>query len=149
MLKVIVKPHPETGAFLTENSKNKEYSTVRLEQEVFTVSGRIVNRSNRVAFMTGKTEDLQSMGLTANGEFPIKGKITVKESTTPFYDGQEPKQTPDTGIVCKLEGAAIYRQSEFTTDLDAADVLVAHDNGEEIKAAQQNEVAKVKQRIGE
>ncbi len=135
-MKIIVKAHPQTGLVLTANTNKEGWSTVRVEQSTPTMSGRIVNLNNRVAFITGKTADLEKLGLSANSEFPIPGKLVVKEATTPFYEGQKAKLVPGTEVVCSVGGQPIYRQTEFSSDVNEADVLVQHDNVEQIKAAQ-------------
>ena len=136
MSKILVKTHPETGRVLTQNPKNQDWSTVRLEQETFVMNGRIAGKVTRSAFITGPTEVLNAMNLQPNGEYPVPGKLVVKESLTPFYEGQKAKVAGDTGVECKLDGQPIYRQVEFSNDTTAPDVLIAHNNTEEIRAVQ-------------
>jgi len=48
--------------------------------------------------------------------------------------GAQPKLAGDSQVPCTLGGKQIYRKTEWSLD-DSADVLVAHDNSEAIKAA--------------
>lgn len=147
MSRIIVKSHPQTGLVITENTNNKDWGTVRLEQTTFIPSGHIVNKSTRVAFITGAKEVLEAMELKADGDYPIVGKLVVREQTKPFFQGQDPKLVPNTDVICKSEGQPIYRQTDFTSNMNEQDVLVLHDNGDEIKAAQTNVLAAKKKTV--
>lgn len=138
MSKIIVRANPETNEVLTPNPNKAGWSTTRVEQSTPTMSGRIVNIQKRVAFITGETANMEALGLTNGGEFPIPGRLVVKESLTPFYEGQSPKIVPNTNdLVCTLGGAPIYREVTFSSDTTVQDVFVAHDNIDEIRAAQE------------
>ncbi len=54
----------------------------------------------------------------------MEGKIIVKESLEPFYEGQAPKMNPITEEYIYCNGRHIYRTTEFTTNLEAQDQLV-------------------------
>ena len=57
---------------------------------------------------------------------------------TPFNEKQPEKDLKiagDTGIVCKFEGSPIYRKTQYTLASNAEDVLIKHDNVEELRAA--------------
>lgn len=140
---IIVEKHPETGAVITENVNNKDFGTIRVSQEVMSISGRIINRSVRQAFLTGPKKALEAMNLYPGAKLPIEGKLVVKESLTPFYDGQAPKIATGTTVQCTKEGKPIYRQVEFSQDPNESDVKIQHDNTDEIKAAQANVLQQV------
>ena len=40
-----------------------------------------------------------------------------------------------TGVVCCVDGQPIYRKTEYTYDVNAQDVLINHDNGDDIRSA--------------
>jgi hypothetical protein len=58
----------------------------------------------------------------------LDGKILIKESVTknPFRANQEPKRAGKDGGILLFNGLPIYRETEFTTDLSAQNVLVAY-----------------------
>lgn len=116
-------------------TENPEYGYVRVEQFGTQVDGegwlRVVKKS---ALIKGKMEDLLSQGYYDGQQ--IDGKIVVKESLKPFYD-EDPdrnlKMAGDTGVVCRLDDQPIYRQSFYTTNLNAQDELIMHTNRDEIR----------------
>lgn len=134
--KVIVKAHPETNQVLTANANKADWSTVRLEQSTPVMRGRILNVDKRVAFVTGPTELFKQLNLTADTEYPVSGKLVVKEALEPFYEGQQPKVASGTTVVCRKDDQPIYREVQFTQDMSEADVFIAHTNSVEIKEAQ-------------
>jgi hypothetical protein len=117
--------HPETNEVVTQNPNKPEYGSIRVDQIITTMENGFLNRSKRVAFIGGKLEDLKELGYKANQVLP--GKLVVKESTTPFYAGQSPKINPETGEVMLSNGQEIYRQTVYTSDINAQDNLVQHD----------------------
>ena len=81
-------------------------------------------------------EDLQQLAFTADQE--LDGKIVTKEQLTPFNESdpdRDLKMAGDTGIVCSKGGEPIYRRTNYTPDTTAQDVLIAHDNSDEIRIA--------------
>ena len=99
----------------------------------YTVQSTTVDRSgalDRVVVLTAlrstSKEAFDASPLVA-GEI-LDGKILVKESVTknPFRANQEPKRAGKDGGVLLFNGLPIYRETEFTTDLSAQNVLVAH-----------------------
>ncbi len=143
---VIVKSHPGTNQVLTANPNKDGWSTVRVEQSTPRMNGRILTIDKKVAFITGPTALYEQLNLQPNGDFPVPGKLVVKEQLTPFYEGQQPKIATGTDVPCKVEGSPIFREVSFTENLLENDVYVAHDNTAEIKAAQ---LALVEAAIGE
>ena len=120
-----VVAHPETGEVVTPNPKKPQFGSVRIDQEVVSVEGGFLNRQNRVAFLGGRVEDLQSMGYKEGQKLP--GKIIIKESLTPFYADQTPKINPETDEVLTQNGNPIYRDLKYTENINASDSLLEHD----------------------
>jgi len=124
----------ELGNVIGISINNPEYGYVRVEQ----VGGQFreggwFSMSRRSALIKGKVEDLQAAGFEKDQEIP--GKIIVKESLTPFNPENPEKNLKiagESGIICRFDDQPIYRDSFFTTDMDAKDTLIAHTNGEEI-----------------
>lgn len=84
-----------------------------------------LNTTTRVAFIKGKMADLEArFGDKAKGDL-VSDKLTIvrKESTSPFYEGQQPKVNPSTAEVITHNGAPVYMQFEIAP-AGTADVLV-------------------------
>ena len=111
MSKVIVVAHPETGNVITPRKK-EGYSSFRVDSETISMEGGFVNRQKRTAFIGGKTEDLEALGLKAGQE--LSGIIQRQLSKEPFYDGQEEVMNPETG-----ETKGYYQNYVFTSDVNA------------------------------
>ena len=127
----------DMGNVIRQSSNNAEYGHVRLQQQRVTFSNTSwVRNSNVTALIHGKVEDLQALNLNANDSLP--GKIIIKESLEPFSNNdpdRDLKYAGETGIICCVDGQPIYRKTFFVPDVNAQDVLVAHDNGDAIREA--------------
>lgn len=130
-----VKVTADTDGNVINVSKNPEFGYVRVEQRAPIVSQegwlRITKRS---ALIHGKLDDLVEAGFTKEQELP--GRIVVKESFDPFNNinpDKDIKIAGDTGVICRVDDQPIYRQTFYTTDLNAQDELIAHNNTEEIR----------------
>ena len=62
--------------------------------------------------------------------YPLEGKVVVKESFEPQWDNHVPKINPTTEDYVKVDGKLVYRSTEFTTDLDAKDVILKSSTNE-------------------
>lgn len=99
----------------------------------YTVQSTFVDRSGAMDKVTVLTA-LRSTSAEAFNAAPLvageilDGKIIVKESTTknPFRANQEPKRKGKDGGILLFNGQPIYRETEFTSDLNAQSVLVAY-----------------------
>lgn len=99
----------------------------------YTVQSTFVDRSgamDKVTVLTAlrsTSADAFNAAPLAAGEL-LDGKIVVKESTikNPFRTNQEPKRKGKDGGILLFNGLPIYRETEFTTDLNAQNVLVAY-----------------------
>ena len=133
MSKCIIKAFEGKVVIVSKN--NPEYGYIRLEQTVMTTQNGFLTPKKRSAFLNGLVSDLSAAGW-ADGQ-AIDGHIVVKESLSPFNEENpdgDIKMAGDTGVPCTSEGQAIYRKAYFTFTPEA-DVLVPHDNGDQIKAA--------------
>ena len=120
----IVQAHPETGEVVVERP-NPEFASIRVDQETTSFEGGFLNKTKRVAFIGGRTEDLKALNFKAGKKMP--GKIVVHEAISPFWDGQEPKINPETAEVLTHNGQEIYRNAFYTENVDATDKLLDHD----------------------
>lgn len=137
MSKVVVTADAN-GNVIGVSKNNPEYGYVRIEQTVNQINDRgwlrIVKRS---ALVKGLVKDLIEAGFTAGKELP--GKIVVVESFQPFNTenpDRDLKIAGDTGIICRVDDEPIYRQTFYTSNPEAVDVLIMHTNTEEIREVQ-------------
>lgn len=118
------------GRVVVPNASNPEYAYIRVESKVTEFNGGFLNVKTRSAIIPGKKVDLEAFVRENNlrAGTVIDGRILVKESTEPFYEGQQPKTAGAEGAVCTIGGQPIYRKAIFTTDENDQDVLIKHDN---------------------
>lgn len=129
---VTVTANPLTGE-VVRTTRNPELSQVRVEETVITYSKGFRKPSKRSALITGATVEMQT-AYFANQK--LSGKIIVMESLVPFRSEnitKDLKIAGNTGIICTFDDQPIFRTTEFTDDLDARDILIAHNNTELIK----------------
>lgn len=144
MKTVKILANPKNGLVFNRNAKlgsdGKVYGWFLVESQELDMSGAIVQVKRRTAVKAISEEAyLQAKDMFAPGS-ELSGKIIIKEALTPFFDGQAPKTAGAGGEVCTKGGKAIYRQAEYTSDLDAQDSLIAHDNVIAGSTANQSEV---------
>ena len=127
----------EDGQIVNVNSNSPEYGYVRIGQTIskFNPDGWI-STEERYFLLKGKLEALQNSGLDSNSVLP--GKLIRQESLEPFDDYSQPKVAGTSGVVCKLNGQPIYSRVVWDQTGTAHDVLIAHDNKEEIIASLAN-----------
>lgn len=135
--KVIVLADETTKAVVNVSENNPDYGYVRVSQVRTVVDDNgFLRRKQITALMPALVEDLNEMHLFAGQQ--LDGKIVVEESLEPFNTRnpeRDLKVAGETGIVCTLGGAPIYRRTKFTFDSNASDVSVKHDNVEELRNA--------------
>jgi len=132
-----VKVTAVNGNVVIPSSNNPKYGYVRVESVEMQLENGWVRQSKRSALLRGEVDVLSQLGFSEGQTLP--GKIVLKETTTPLNANdltQGIKQAGETGVACKVGDQPIYREAFYTTNMDATDVLLAHTNGEEIKAAQ-------------
>jgi len=125
-------------------SSNPEYGYMRVESNAIVFTNGFARNTKRSALINGKIADLEAMGAHAGMELP--GKIRVidsLEATHPKNAESEAKTAGEDGPALLSDGAQIFSSSEFTTDMDAADVKIAHTNVEEVTTFNKSQ-AKVK-----
>ena len=125
--KVIAKKHPETGELFTVGN-NPEWCIVKVESSVLeNDEGFLVlkTRNAKIRLQVALAQTMMTKGLLKDGqELPIKGKIIIRESFDPFYDGQAVKINPSTGEVILYMNRPVYRQSIFTSNMDERDMFI-------------------------
>lgn len=125
---VKVAQHPETGAVITPSTNNSAFGTIRLDSEHESMEKGFVNIQKRSAFVRGKIEDLNALGLKSGQSLP--GKIIKRESFEPFYEGQRPKINPSSGEIMLTNGRETYLEFVYTEDANATDQWVGASNAE-------------------
>lgn len=137
--KVIVTADPTTNAVVNQ-SNNPEYGYIRVQQvRTMIDDSGFLRRKPVSAIVPGTMVELVESGFFAGQQ--LDGKIVIEESLEPFNTKtpeRDLKIAGDTGIVCTVGGQPIYRRTKYTFDNSASDVLVKHDNVEELRAAYAN-----------
>jgi hypothetical protein len=135
--KVIVTAD-ENGNVIGVSKNNPEFGYIRVEQTAPMVTDRgWLKISKRSSLIKGKVEDLQILNYVPGQQ--LAGSIVVKESLQPFNTenpDRDLKIAGDTGVVCRIDDQPIYRQTFYTTNPNAVDELITHDNAEEIRDVQ-------------
>jgi hypothetical protein len=134
--KVKVSGDKVTGAVVMPTG-NPLFGTIRVEQTrtIFDDNG-FATQATVSALIQGKIDVLTSLKWKKGDE--IGGKIVIRESLTPFNTkdpDKDLKVAGKTNVVCTFGGNPIYRKTFYTGSEKAEDELLAHDNSEEIKAA--------------
>tara|TARA_B110000914_G_C15367320_1_gene401477 strand:+ start:203 stop:823 length:621 start_codon:yes stop_codon:yes gene_type:complete len=134
----------ETGAKIRVSKNNSDYGHVLLKQEKTIIGSNGWVKTTRLhALLHGEVEDLQSIGIKKMKTLP--GQIVVKESTTPFNEknpDMDLKLAGKTGIVCCKDGEPIYRRALYDASMTEVDEFIAHNNSEDIRAANQENTEK-------
>jgi len=121
MSQVKVVAHPTLGTVVTP-SRKEGFGTIRVDSVNKSMENGYLNIQKRTAFIHGKMEDLESLGLRADQV--LRGKIIKKESFEPFYEGQNPKINPTTQEVILTNGQETYLEYSYTEDTTATDKWV-------------------------
>lgn len=125
------------GVVINQSQNSPEYGYVRVEQVRTLVDDNgFLRRKSVSALIQGTIADLQESGFYAGQELP--GNVVVMESMEPFNKKnpeRDYKVAGETGILCTVEGAPIFRKTVYTTASNAEDVTIKHDNVEELRIA--------------
>ena len=116
------------------SSLNDQIGYISIQQNTNSISSNWIKQQKRSCLIFGKIEDLQKFDFKAGQE--LDGKIIVEESFVPFNSNnseRELKIAGDTGVVCRVDDQPIYRRTRYTTNPDEQDVLIQHNNSEEIR----------------
>lgn len=125
------------GVVINQSQKNPEFGYVRLEQVRTVIDDNGFLRRKAVStLIQGEVAVLQASGFYAGQELP--GNIVIKESMEPFSKKnpeRDHKIAGETGILCTVEGAPIFRKTVYTTASNSEDVTIKHDNVTELRNA--------------
>jgi hypothetical protein len=144
--KAIIVADATTGSVINMSS-NPDFGYVRVEQAVNQYDDNgFLRRKKLSAIISAPIGDLQEAGYYA-GQM-LDGRVIIQESTSPWNEKnpeRDLKVAGSTGIVCRLDGAPIYRRTLYTEKENVKDTLIAHDNVEELRAAYEtNKVSAIK-----
>jgi hypothetical protein len=136
--KVKVVAADAAGSVINKSENNPEYGYVRLEQTrlVINENTNFVEPKTLSVLIHGTVENLKKSGFYAGQELP--GVIAIRESIEPFNKTnpeRDLKVAGSTGIVCTVNGQPIYRKTVYSQTSSTEDVLVKHDNTEQLRAA--------------
>lgn len=137
----------KNGNVIGVSTNNPEYGFIRVEQTATQINDQGWLRNvKRSALIKGKVEDLVACNYKDGTEIP--GKIVVVESLSPFNPvnpDRDLKIAGDTGVICRIDDQPIYRQTFYTSNLNAFDELITHNNTDEIKEVQaaQRSISKI------
>lgn len=125
------------GSLISTSPSNPDWGWYKVEQERMTINDEGVARMEKLsAIVQGWMKDIS--GLKWKEGMVLPGKIIIRESLTPFNKKNPEKDLKvagESGIVCSVAGAPIYRRYFYNVNPNAVDQLIAHDNKEEIKEA--------------
>tara|TARA_B100000768_G_C11235725_1_gene357152 strand:+ start:122 stop:586 length:465 start_codon:yes stop_codon:yes gene_type:complete len=113
-----------------ETGEVREVGSVMVQSKALSGLGRIGRVAKRTAYLTLEADALEFLGdyLVNGAVLPIAGKIVIEETLKPYIrkngTPQEPKINPKTKAVITYHGKPVYRNSYFTEDLNAQDVLL-------------------------
>lgn len=119
MSKVLISKPEGATSILMVSQNNAEQAAIMLRQDTIGVNSQgFLTEEKRVAWFKGETVKLQklinTLGLKEGDNFSEKVtpvKLVIKESTTQFYNGQNPKVNPKSGEVITSNGVPVYRQT--------------------------------------
>ena len=141
----------DMGNVVRLSKNNPEYSHIRLGYKSISIGkGGWLRERNLTTLIMGTTEDLTSYAKNLGKTLP--GKIVAIESLEPFNSknpNRDLKYAGDTGVVCCVDGQPIYRKTEYTYDVNAQDVLINHDNGDDIRSANNLVANEINDLVGE
>lgn len=120
------------GELITPSTNREDWGSIAIEQIKNVFVGNILNKQRRVALIQGTMENLQEFvkeNKVSEGTL-LDGQIVVEESLTPFWEGQQAKQTPD-GQLCVVtdeDGTInyIYRRTVYDATGEVKDTLIRH-----------------------
>lgn len=117
------------GQVFTKNANlgkdGKEYGYFRVEANRMDFSGAVAKVTPCSALISMSAIDFAKSGLKAGQT--LAGKIVFNESLIKIGNA-EPKRAGKDGEILTSGGQPIYRYSKFTSDQNATDVLIAHEN---------------------
>ena len=134
--KVTVKAN-EDGTVVSTSKNNPEWGSIRVKQTTVEMQNGFAKAKDRYAYVRGTVKMLSSFNWAPGQE--LDGKIVIRESLTPFNPENpdaDVKIAGTSGVVCRFNGAPIYRKAFYETNATRfTDELIAHNNIEEIQSA--------------
>ena len=135
--KVIVLADETTKSVVNVSNNKPEYGYIRVQQVRTLVDDNgFLRRKVITALSPGITKELIEMNFFPGQQ--LGGKIVIEESLEPFNKDMPEKDLKiagETGILCTYAGLPIYRRTKFSFDAASPDILIKHDNGDELRAA--------------
>lgn len=150
--KVKVTANPVTNSVFTLNTNEdgtpklgkdgNRYGFIRVEQKVVDLTEALARVSVRSAIKSIAEKSFEAAKDVLTPGMELTGKIIRKESLTKELGYNEKRAgNAENAPLCTVAGKPIYQTSEYTEDANAMDVLIDHDNLNEIKAFQAAEKA--------
>jgi hypothetical protein len=144
--KVTVLADDTTGAVVNVSENNSDYGFIRVQQVRTLIDDNgFLRRKPVSALIPGTVAELKESGFYAGQQ--LDGKIVIEEALEPFNSKspeRDLKIAGETGVVCTLGGLPIYRRTKFSFAGNAEDMLIKHDNVDELRNAYAAQNAKAK-----
>jgi hypothetical protein len=124
----------DNGSVINVSKNNPNFGWITIRQDKLTISNNWAQNKSVSTLISGEINILEAFNF-APGQV-LDGQIVIIEQLTPFTsEDRDVKVAGSTGVVCSVKGQPVYRKTFFTEDMTKRDVLVAHDNTEEIRQA--------------
>jgi hypothetical protein len=134
--RVIVSSN-EDGSVISLSKNNPQYGYIRVSQKRLVINKKgWVNMKELSALVQADVETLKQLDWKAGQE--LNGQIVIKESIEPFSPENSQKDLKiagDSNVICSINGQPIYRKCFYDPTASDIDILVQHDNLEEIRNA--------------
>ena len=125
----------KAGQVVNVSKKNPIYGYIRVKQSRMVINEEgWVERKTLSALINGKVENLRAFNWLKDQE--LSGKIRILERMQPFNikdPSKDVKSAGDSGIICSVKGSPIYRNAFYSENEEMLDILIQHDNTEEIQ----------------
>ena len=123
------------GSIVRPSENDHEIGSIQIKDTSIKLGvNGFISKNNRSAFLRGNIKDLQALNLKDGQDLSsIFGnkRMVVKESTTPFYPGQNPKIHPKTSELIKYKGECIYSETIIVDEhSEEVDTLLVADKVE-------------------
>ncbi len=155
--KAIITANPTTNEVFTLNvdkqtgepklgKDGKRYGFIRVEQVSIDMSAAVLQPKVKSALRSisedafNAAKNFFATGMELPGNIVTKESMVKEQGYTAKRAGKE-----EDAPLCTVKGQPVYQTTVYTEDLNESDVLIAHDNTEEIKAFQASKLtSKVK-----
>jgi hypothetical protein len=135
------------GTTIRQSTSNPEFGVIRVEEVSITVSNGFLNETKKSALIRGKKSQIEM--LVANPEL-LTGHIQIVEKLESELDDGElyvpesssyaevlerfSKRAGVDGPILRKNGERIIRYTKVTDNPEEVDIVVVHDNVEEVKS---------------